>query len=64
MNPLTFEQIVTAVSFLGMVLTLINGTKAMNCPSRYPSRCGRGCDPYTGGTAGTPRAGEYTLILI
>ena len=30
MNPLTFEQIVAAVSFLGMVLTLINGAKAMN----------------------------------
>lgn len=34
MNPLTFEQIVAAVSFLGMVLTLINGAKAMNRASQ------------------------------
>lgn len=34
MNPLTFEQIVATVSFLGMVLTLINGAKAMNRASQ------------------------------
>lgn len=34
MNPLTFEQIVAAVSFLGMVLTLINGAKAMTRASQ------------------------------
>ena len=34
MNPLTFEQIVAAVSFLGMVLTLLNGAKAMNRASQ------------------------------
>ena len=98
MNPLTFEQIVAAVSFLGMVLTLINGAKAMNRASQedamrlvrleegvkqlksdlddtqkaftaYMARTdetgsGRGCDSQPGGTAGTPRTGEYTLILI
>lgn len=34
MNPLTFEQVVAAVSFLGMVITLINGTRAMTRASQ------------------------------
>lgn len=29
MNPLTFEQIIAIVSFLGMMVSLINGARAM-----------------------------------
>lgn len=29
MNPLTFEQIIATVSFLGMMVSLINGARAM-----------------------------------
>ena len=34
MNPLTFEQIVAVASFLGMMVTLINGAKAMSRASQ------------------------------
>ena len=34
MNPLTFEQIIAIVSFLGMMVSLINGAKAMTRASQ------------------------------
>jgi hypothetical protein len=34
MNPITFEQIVAAVSFVGMMISIINGTRAMNRASQ------------------------------
>lgn len=34
MNPITFEQIVATVSFVGMMISIINGTRAMNRASQ------------------------------
>lgn len=34
MNPITFEQIVAAVSFIGLVATLLNTMRTMNAASK------------------------------